>query len=502
MSTRRRPWLRALQETIVGDSDWLTQTLYGTIAGDEPAIAEAAPLTAAQRAQRYWCGAIAATERLLARTLPAGEGEAGLVLSAPVPVLSQPEILARLHVGTFAPQPLADRVRRRPFELPAAGASRCSAPAAIAEYPLFPIDPLASEQFCLVLTAPFALLLVVGEDDRGESQFRFEFAPEAIERAWQILRARLLLASPHHLPALEARWRQFAPVAPDYRLVSAFSRALLDCLPEASEPRAESGLRPSRAARGAGAIPAGTPRDRPFSAELELLQALAHEIRTPLTTIRMLARRLLKKRRTLTPETVEPLESIDQECTEQINRMELIFRAVELETRSPAATERVPLAPIALRQLIQQSIPHWQKQAQRRKVNLEVLLPEQLPAVVSNPLMLDKVLMGLMESLTRSLPLGSQLQMQVTTAGHQLKLQLRSAEAAFTSSQSLGQLLMFQPETGNLSLNLDATKNLFQAMGGKLTVRQHPQRGEVLTIFLPLGNKWSASGAAARGEKA
>jgi hypothetical protein len=54
---------------------------------------------------------------------------------------------------------------------------------------------------------------------------------------------------------------------------------------------------------------------------------------------------------------------------------------------------------------------------------------------------------------------------------------------------------MFQPETGCLSLNLEVTKNLFQALGGKLTVRQRsrrdPLRGaqqeEVLTIFLPLG---------------
>jgi hypothetical protein len=48
---------------------------------------------------------------------------------------------------------------------------------------------------------------------------------------------------------------------------------------------------------------------------------------------------------------------------------------------------------------------------------------------------------------------------------------------------------MFQPETGGLSLNLNATKNLFQALGGKLIVRQRPQAGEVLTVFLPLETK-------------
>jgi K+-sensing histidine kinase KdpD len=46
---------------------------------------------------------------------------------------------------------------------------------------------------------------------------------------------------------------------------------------------------------------------------------------------------------------------------------------------------------------------------------------------------------------------------------------------------------MFQPETGSLSLNLQVTKNLFNALGGKLIVKQRSSQGEVLTIFLPLG---------------
>jgi hypothetical protein len=116
---------------------------------------------------------------------------------------------------------------------------------------------------------------------------------------------------------------------------------------------------------------------------------------------------------------------------------------------------------------------------------------------VSNPNMLDRVLTGLMENFTRSLPAGSHIQVQVIPAGDQLKLQLSpqtlcpetnktTAPATPPIRKALGQLLMFQPETGTISLNIAATKHLFQAIGGKLIVRQRPQYGEVLTIFLPL----------------
>jgi K+-sensing histidine kinase KdpD len=103
--------------------------------------------------------------------------------------------------------------------------------------------------------------------------------------------------------------------------------------------------------------------------------------------------------------------------------------------------------------------------------------------------MLDQVLTGLMENFTRSLPTGGQIRVQVSTAGNQLKLQLLP-QSNYQSNpfKSLGNLLIFQPETGSLSLNMNVTKNLFNALGGKLIVRQKPKQGDVLTIFLPLNN--------------
>jgi signal transduction histidine kinase len=166
--------------------------------------------------------------------------------------------------------------------------------------------------------------------------------------------------------------------------------------------------------------------------------------------------------------------------------MELIFRAAELESTPPAA-KSVQLIPFPLEEVFEQSIPRWQKQAERRNVELDVILPKQLPKVVSDPTMLDCALTGLMESCTRSLPHGGHIRVRVSTAGNQLKLQVLSQCTASTNPlKSLGQLLMFQPETGCLSLNLNVTKNIFQALGGKLTIRQRPQQGEELTIFLPI----------------
>ncbi|MGB0564646.1 MAG: sensor histidine kinase [Spirulinaceae cyanobacterium] len=457
------------------------------------------------RAGRDWSAAIAALQKLLGylcdTATPATPSRAesigkGLVLAGPTPVLEDPQLLTQLHLGLFRIQSL-EAIALQHFQLPAASPptetdaaeSDCADDATPThqDYPIVVHDPLAQEQFCLVLTPQFAVVLVLAVDEQGNPQFRFSFSPEVIEHCWQGLRIRLHLASPQQVSCLEQWVAQFPPPPPDERLTAAFMQHLLHELPTATPIPTVAA--PSCAVAESTPEFAESPPPEASCPEMELLQALTHEIRTPLTTIRMLTRLLLKKRQNFTTDVVKRLETIDQECTDQINRMELIFRAAELENQPAERGDRVQLIPLALHQVIQQHIPQWQKQAQRRSIRLDIVLPEQLPTIVSHPALLNQVLSGLIERLTRSLPTGSTVQVNVTTAGNRLKLQFLSQDVALSKSlKSLGQLLMFQPETGSLSLNLDVTKNLFQSLGGKLTVRQRSPQGEELTIFLPLDN--------------
>lgn len=230
--------------------------------------------------------------------------------------------------------------------------------------------------------------------------------------------------------------------------------------------------------------------------DVELIQALAHEVRTPLTTIRTLTRLLLKG--ATDPKLIQRLESIDRECTEQIDRFSLIFRAAELETAKEKPSP-AHLTSTSLGQIFTSCIPRWEKQANRRNITLDVILPQKMPPVVSDPTMLERVLTGAIDNLTANLTPGSEVKVHVSLAGNQLKILLSGGQPASPTpsrtlldptttpqTKSLGKLLVFQPETGQISLNLSVTKHLFQYIGGKLIVRDRPLEGQVLTIFLPL----------------
>lgn len=464
-----------------------------------------------KRAQREWCGAIAALESLLAKDFEdmqsAGQIRSlqGFILCGPVPVLSQPALVTRMNACIFTPETKKTLASLPSGEILKSQTNKITIENDFSNYPkshlhqslsLLPGDSLAAEQFCLVLTCGFSLVMVLGEDVNGNSCFQFSFVPELVHKAWLALRSRVMLTSPDRVEQLDTLFFQFSPISPHYKIVMQFSQLLLKYLPEPLEEPdnkiiTENNLISNTKSTVENNLISNAKSQIPNSADIELLQAIAHEVRTPLATIRTLTR-LLLKRKNLDIDIIKRLEMIDRECSEQIDRFGLIFRAAELETSGQDASH-LHLTATSLAQVLQQSIPRWQKQASRRNLSLDIDLPQKMPAVVSDPQMLDQVLTGLIENFSCSLPSGSRLEVQVMLAGSQLKLQLQSnsnvksdLQASVPELKSIGHLLMFQPETGNLSLNISVTKNLFQALGGKLIVRQRPQKGEVMTIFLPL----------------
>lgn len=488
---------------------WILPSLKEVVTANQSTVVECS----SAKAQQQWQMNLAAAEQMLLgdvknathNTMP------GLVFTGPVPVFCHPQLTHNIQTITFTAKPF-NPLALMPFSVATVDVNPdAEVNPQESVLPLLPVDPLAQEQFCLIFTEKFRLLLVLTAEENGSRSCFFCFEPEIIQQAWQALGARVMLTNPNCFADLELLVQKYPQVAPDYRQVLQFSQLLLTHIPEAkpgnvSKVQSEKGsIWANCSLHDSGLdeqdkLNNGVENSHPHTQrnDVELLQAFAHEVRTPLTTIRTMTRLLLRQK-DLSASAIKRLKIIDMECTEQIDRMELLFKAAELETspaREPAA--KTPLTAMCLEQVLQQNIPRWQETASRRNLTLDVVLPQQLPTVVSNPVMLDRVLTGVMENVTRNLPSGSHIQVQVIPAGNQLKLQLlplpqsqeQDKKSPFPCTppirKALGQLLTFQPETGTISLNLSATKHLFQEIGGKLIVRQRPRHGEVLTIFLPL----------------
>ncbi len=220
--------------------------------------------------------------------------------------------------------------------------------------------------------------------------------------------------------------------------------------------------------------------------EITLLEALTHEVRTPLATIRTLIRSILK-RKDLADTVINRLKEIDAECTEQIDRFGLIFNAAELERKQPNESG---LASINLGNMLEMLYPAWIQLLERRGVTLNLDIAPDLPEVLSNPERLELMLGGLIDKTSRGLPPGGTLALELRPAGHRLKLQIfcessnsqLSLNKGASSMSDLGAVLSWNPNTGSLQISQAATQRLLASLGGTLANR----RDSALTVFFPI----------------
>lgn len=417
--------------------------------------------------RRQWWAALTVIQEQFAAELEDG----GVWLAAPLPALYEPRLLKALRGWVWAPEQWTRRL------LPPLLSPQSSASTAGCTQLLLQAED-GDEPFLILVTRRLQLAIALGNNADG-CQLLVRFDPAVLSEALALLDQRLLAERPDlgH-PLREALW-QLGDLADNSsnagRFWPAVASRLATMAPSLTVTAVHTGGQPAEAADSDGG----------GITELDLLEALSHEIRTPLATIRIWIRSL-RKRRNLEVTVRNKLEQMDAACSEQIDRFGLIFRAAELH-RQPGAERR--LARTDLAGLIRESFPGWQAQLNRRGLHLDLHLERLLPEVMSDPLLLEPMLGGLVDRFSRGLAAGSTVSLALKQAGSQLRLDLRSegepaaaAAAVDVAETSFGDVLTWNPETGSLRLSADATRHLFRHLGGRIAQRNNRH----LTVFLPL----------------
>ena len=433
--------------------------------------------------RRQWWAALATLQDDF--LLPAAP-LSGVWLAAPLPALFDPRLLGQLQGWVWAPAELDTLFNPPPALLPAGSAPGQASDQAgrFSRLPLSEDD--GTDPLLLVITPTLQLAMAV-DGPAGARRLLVRLEPAVLSEALGLIHLRLEESDPAAASALRQQLQKLGPLHSDDSLALRFWSRLAERL---------AAMAPSVTLQPLISRPASPPADgTPASAargELALLEAITHEVRTPLATIRTLIRSLLK-RSDLADLVRQRLEQIDGECSEQIDRFGLIFLAAELQ-RQPASKARAdgqPLARTDLAALLQQLQPLWERQLSRRGLQFSLQLAADLPPVLSDPSRLETMLGGLIDRFSRSLPNGSSVQLNLLAAGNRLKLHLRSetpgeqhpfAAESDQPRELLGPVLSWNPTTGSLQLSRQATQQLFEQLGGRLTERS----GNGLTVFFPV----------------
>ncbi len=482
-----------------------------SLAGLRHLLAEGAPAGRGDEdsVRRQWWAALATLQEDL---LASAGGAEGLWLAAPLPALYEPALLRRLRGWVWAPTAIEALLQPGAPLLPgrtvAAPSDRGGA--GLAEgFQRLPLQEADGTDPLLVLITERLQVALALDGPAEARRLLVRFDAPVLSAALELLDRRLQQDDPGAAKRLRLGLQQLGTLHNDPSLALQFwpllAQRLATMAPSVTlQPlwRTPPSRSPSR--RGTGVD--GAERERrerqELGRELALLEALTHEVRTPLATIRTLIRSLLR-RRDLPPVVRQRLEQIDGECSEQIDRFGLIFLAAELQ-RQPGAGQPLRASELArtdLAQLLLQLEPVWQRQLGRRGLSLRLAIADDLPPVLSDPSRLETMLGGLMDRFSRGLPSGNPVLLSLQPAGSRLKLQLRSddggdsasaaepqepaGKAAAAGNEPVGPVLSWNPSTGSLQLSRQATRQLFHRLGGRITERG----GGSLTVFFPLAER-------------
>jgi len=409
----------------------------------------------------------------------------GVWIASPLPALYEPELLRQLQGWVWTPAEVGTLLEHPAPLLPGGlGGTARPAAASPSHFERLILEPDdGTDPFLLLFTPQLQLAMALeGEPQRRRLVLRFD--PATLTEALRLVDERLQSRSPEAARRLRGALQGLGALRSEEKTALTFWPRLGERLAAmAPSVTLQPVVRADTRRDGEREAEASSEQAR---GELALLEALTHEVRTPLATIRTLIRLLL--RRSDLPEAVrQRLEQIDGECSEQIDRFGLIFHAAELQRRP---RPRQDLARTDLAALLSQLQPLWERQLGRRGLLLRLEIEPQLPPVMSDPSLLETMLGGLIDRFTRSLPSGAAVLIRLQPAGSRLKLQLSCVDppneevAAQPAQAAVGPVLSWDPLTGSLQLSHRATQRLFHSLGGRLTERA----GQGLTVFFPLAS--------------
>ena len=405
----------------------------------------------------------------------------GIWLASPLPALYDPRLLEMLSGWVWAPDGLKTLQFSNVGLLPPSRARSMNSENNFGtlnfqRFPLLEED--GNDPLLIIITSKLQVALAL-QGEFGKRKLLMRSDKETFDDLLKILKARLDQEDPRQADVLRQSLAALDPLTTNDDIVKIF-------WPLVSERLA--GLAPSLNIQPLPDRSNSNQSDNQGDGELSLLEAITHEVRTPLATIRTLIRSLLR-RNDMSEIVAKRLKQIDSECTEQIDRFGLIFKAAELERKQ---SNNSGLARIDLGNLLETMSPVWTQQLERRGLMLKLEIEVDLPLVLSDSEQLELMLGGLIDRNSRGLHPGGTLVLELKAAGHRLKLQIFNQEANSQTNDSennevhsdLGPVLSWNPITGSLQLSQAATQRLLANLGGRLTHR----RESGLTVFFPIAD--------------
>ena len=223
------------------------------------------------------------------------------------------------------------------------------------------------------------------------------------------------------------------------------------------------------------------------SLQANLLRAVSHDLRTPLTNINGSVGILMGKDQTLKPEVREQLyTAIDDDTSWLINMTENLLAATQLETDRT----KLKTAPELLEDLFQSAVRQLDRRARDHHISVD--LEDQTLMASMNAGMIQRVIINMMNNAIQYTPKDSHIILSGTRRKDWVEISV-SDDGPGIPDEAKKHLfdLFYTAEQGKpdskrgLGLGLHLCQSIVNAHGGTITVSDHAPSGTTFRFTLP-----------------
>ncbi len=218
-----------------------------------------------------------------------------------------------------------------------------------------------------------------------------------------------------------------------------------------------------------------------------LLSSVSHDLRTPLAAITGAATTLLQKDVTFAvAERQELVETIYEEA-EHLNQ---IIRNVLNMTRLEAGAITVKKEWQPLEEIIGAVLDRLSEKIKDRP--LKTRLPEDLPLLSFDPLLIEQVLMNLLDNAIKYTPQGTPIELSAAVKDGEVVVELEDRGPGVPPGEEeriFEKFVRASATGGGIGLGLTICRAVITAHGGKIWAENRPGGGAVFRFTLPVGEQ-------------
>ncbi|MGC4113177.1 MAG: HAMP domain-containing sensor histidine kinase [Myxococcales bacterium] len=224
--------------------------------------------------------------------------------------------------------------------------------------------------------------------------------------------------------------------------------------------------------------------------KVDFVSSVSHDLRTPLTSIRMFTETLLLGRVRNEQESKECLEVIAQE-TERLSR--LTQRILDF-SRMEAGRKAYSPKPEPIQDVVQQALLACKPVIEQAGFQVEVAIAPEATTVVADRDALIEVLINLVTNAIKYSPEDKRLRIGAKKANGVVVLSVEDHGIGIPKSEQAKIFEKFYrvdcrrtTEVGGCGIGLSLVDHIVKAHGGSVAVQSEPGRGSTFTVRLPDG---------------